>query len=162
MKRQPRLHFTDAELSPKLKRHVRRAERAADRAEAAREKIPKDRKKLKRRMIEQQSAKVRKGKKHLYFEDVDRPKPPSKLSHAVRSAPFNAASVQAHRKIREAEQDNTGLESAHWLEEAAEGGVRLAAHSYRAQKLRPYREAAKAEKQLEKANVNALDRKSVV
>ena len=161
MKRQPRLHFTDAELSPKLKRHVRRAERAADKAERAREKIPKDRKKLKRRMIEQQSAKVRKGKKHLYFEDVDRPKPPSKLSHAVRSAPFNAASVQAHRKIREAEQDNTGLESAHWLEEAAEGGVRLAAHSYRAQKLRPYREAAKAEKQLEKANVNALYQKNL-
>lgn len=159
MKRQPRLHFTDAELSPKLKRHVRRAERAADKAERAREKIPKDRKKLKRRMIEQQSAKVRKGKKHLYFEDVDRPKPPSKLSHAVRSAPLNAASVQAHRKIREAEQDNTGLESAHRLEEAAEGGVRLAAHSYRAQKLRPYREAAKAERRLEKANVNALYQK---
>ena len=154
-----RLQFTDAELSPKLKRHVRRAERAADKAERAREKIPKDRKKLKRRMIERQSAKVRKGKKHLYFEDVDRPKPPSKLSHAVQSAPLNAASVQAHRKIREAEQDNTGLESAHRLEEAAEGGVRLAAHSYRAQKLRPYREAAKAEKQLEKANVNALYQK---
>ena len=159
MKRQPRLQFTDAELSPKLKRHVRRAERAADKAERAREKIPKDRKKLKRRMIEQQSAKARKGKKHLYFEDVDRPKPPSKLSHAVRSAPLNAASVQAHRKIREAEQDNTGLESAHRLEEAAEGGVRLAAHSYRAQKLRPYREAARAERQLEKANVNALYQK---
>ncbi len=159
MKRQPRLHFTDAELSPKLKRHVRRAERAADRAEAAREKIPKDRKKLKRRMIEQQSAKARKGKKHLYFEDVDRPKPPSKLSHAVQSAPLNAASVQAHRKIREAEQDNTGLESAHRLEEAAEGGVRLAAYSYRAQKLRPYREAARAERQLERANVNALYQK---
>lgn len=75
MKRQPHLQFTDAELSPKPKRHVRRAERAANRAEAAREKIPKDRKKLKRRMIEQQSAKARKGKKHLYFEDVDRPSP---------------------------------------------------------------------------------------
>ena len=159
MKRQPRLQFTDAELSPKLKRHVRRAERAADKAERAREKIPKDRKKLKRRMIEQQFAKVRKGKKHLYFEDVDRPKPPSKLSHAVQSAPLNAASVQAHRKIWEAEQDNTGLESAHRLEEAAEGGVRLAAYSYRAQKLRPYREAARAERQLEKANVNALYQK---
>ena len=159
MKRQPRLHFTDAELSPKLKRHVRRAERAADRAERAREKIPKDRKKLKHRMIEQQSAKVRKGKKHLYFEDVDRPKPPSKLSHAVQSAPLNAASAQAHRKIREAEQENTGLESAHRLEEAVEGGVRLAAYSYRAQKLRPYREAAKAERRLEKANVNALYQK---
>ena len=99
------------------------------------------------------------GKKHLYFEDVDRPKPPSKLSHAVQSTPLNAASVQAHRKIREAEQDNTGLESAHRLEEAAEGGVRLAAYSYRAQKLRPYREAAKAERRLEKANVNALYQK---
>ena len=159
MKRQPRLQFTDAELSPKLKRHVRRAERAADKVERAREKIPRDRKKLKRRMIEQQSGKARRGKKHLYFEEVDRPRPPSKLTHAVQSAPLNAASVQTHRKIREAEQDNTGLESAHRLEEAAEGGVRLAAYSYRAQKLRPYREAAKAERQLEKANVNALYQK---
>ena len=159
MKRQPRLQFTDAELSPKLKRHVRRAERAADKVERAREKIPRDRKKLKRRMIEQQSGKARRGKKHLYFEEVDRPRPPSKLTHAVQSAPLNAASVQTHRKIREAEQDNTGLESAHRLEEAAEGGVRLAAYSYRAQKLRPCREAAKAERQLEKANVNALYQK---
>ena len=68
MKRQPRLQFTDAELSPKLKRHVRRAERAADKVERAREKIPRDRKKLKRRMIEQQSGKARRGKKHLYLD----------------------------------------------------------------------------------------------
>ena len=161
MKRQPRLQFTDAELSPKLKRHVRRAERAADKVERAREKIPRDRKKLKRRMIEQQSGKARRGKKHLYFEEVDRPRPPSKLTHAVQAAPVHAAAGTVHRKISETEHDNVGVESAHRLEESDEGGARLAAHSCRSQKLRPYREAAKAERKLEQANVNVLYRKHI-
>ena len=63
------------------------------------------------------------------------------------------------RKISETGQDNVGVESAHRLEESAEGGARLAAHSYRSQKLRPYREAAKAKMKMEKANVNAIYQK---
>jgi len=53
------------------------------------------------------------------------------------------------------------VESAHKLEETAEAGGRLAQHSYRAGKLKPYREAAKAERRLEKANVNALYQKHI-
>ena len=102
-----------------------------------------------------------KAKTRLRFEEVDKPAPVSKLTHAVQAAPINTAVGTVHRKISENEQDNVGVESAHWLEEPAEGGVRLAAHSYRAQKLRPYREAAKAERKLEKANVNALYQKHI-
>ena len=104
---------------------------------------------------------IGKVKTRLRFEDVDKPAPASKLSHAVKSAPLNTVSVQAHRKIQEAEQENVGVESAHRLEEAAEGGVRLAAHSRRAKKLKPYREAEKARMRLGKANVNALYQKHV-
>ena len=91
----------------------------------------------------------------------DKKKPPSKLSHAVRDAPANAALGKLHKEIQEAEQDNVGVESAHKSEEAAETGARLVREGYRSHKLKPYRKAAQAEKKLEKANVNALYQKSL-
>ena len=155
----PRLQFTDAERGdPRLKEHIRRADKAADQADAARKKIPKQKKPVKQRTVDPATGKA---KTRLRFEEVDKPAPVSKLSHAVTSAPVHTAAGTVHRKISEAEQDNVGVESAHRLEESAEGGVRLAAHSYRSQKLRPYREAAKAERKLEKANVNALYQKHI-
>ena len=129
-KKNPRLQFTDAELNPKLKHHVRRANEAADKAEAARAKLPKNRKKLKRRMIDQhnQYAKKKKGgssptttaapstpKKRLYFEEVDKSAPPSKLSHTVRETPGAVVSGTVHWQIQQTEQDNVGVESAHKL-----------------------------------------------
>lgn len=155
----PRLQFTDAERSaPRLKEHIRRADKAADKADSARQKIPKQKKMVEQRTVDPTTGKV---KTRLCFEDVDKPAPSSKLAHAVKAAPLNAVSAQVHRKAQEAEQDNVGLESAHKVEKSAEGGMRLAAHSYRAQKLRPYREAAKAKMKMEKANVNALYQKHV-
>ena len=94
--------------------------------------------------IKLQNPVTGKSKTHLRFEDVDKPAPTSKLAHTVKAAPLTAASAQAHRKIQEVEQENVGVESVHRLEEVSEGGVRLAAHSRRAQKLKPYREAEKA------------------
>ena len=91
----------------------------------------------------------------------DKKKPPSKLSHAVRDTPTNAALGKLHKEIRETEQDNVGVESAHKSEETAENGVRLVREGYRSHKLKPYRKAAQAEQKLEKANVNALFQKSL-
>ena len=54
-----------------------------------------------------------------------------------------------------------GVESAHKMEEAAETGGRMVESAYHSHKLKPYREAAKAEKKLEKANINALYHKSL-
>ena len=155
-KKNPRLQFTDAELNPRLKEHNRRAERAADKAEAARKKIPKDRKKLKRRMVDKHTGVM---KKRLCFEEVDKPAPTSKLSHAARHTPGLAVSSQVHGQLQEAEQDNVGVESAHKLEQTAESGVRIAESAYHSHKLKPYRAAAKAERRLEKANVNLLYQK---
>lgn len=153
----PRLQFTDAERgAPRLKEHIRRADQAADKADAAQKKIPRRKKPAKRRTVDPTTGKA---KTRLRFEEVDKPAPVSKLSHMVKVAPVNAAAVTVHRKISETGQDNVGVESAHRLEESAEGGARLAAHSYRSQKLRPYREAAKAKMKMEKANVNAIYQK---
>ena len=154
-----RLQFTDAEREDsRLKEHIRRADKAADKADAAQAKVPKKKKLVKRQEADPATGKP---KTRLRFEDVDKPAPASKLSHAVKAAPINAVSVQAHRKIQEVEQENVGVESAHRMEETAEGGVRLAAHSRRAQKLKPYREAEKARMRMGKANVNALYQKHI-
>ncbi|MDE7261200.1 MAG: C40 family peptidase [Oscillospiraceae bacterium] len=154
-----RLQFTDAERGePKLKEHIRRADKAADKAEAAQKKIPKRKKPVKQSAVDPATGKV---KTRLRFEEVEKPAPTAKLSHAVKAAPANTVAVQVHRKIQETEQDNVGVERAHKLEETAEGSARLAAHSYRTQKLRPYREAAKAKMKMEKANVNALFQKHI-
>lgn len=66
-----------------------------------------------------------------------------------------------HKEIRETEQDNVGVESAHKSEEAVETGAYLVREGYRSHKLKPYRKAAQAERQLEKANVNVLYQKSL-
>jgi len=155
----PRLQFTDAERGdPRLKEHIRRADKAADQADAARKKVPKKKKPVKQRTVDPATGKA---KTRLRFEEVDKPAPVSKLTHAVQAAPVHAAAGTVHRKISETEHDNVGVESAHRLEESAEGGARLAAHSCRSQKLRPYREAAKAERKLEQANVNVLYQKHI-
>ena len=156
MKKNPRLQFTDAEMGPKLKKHVRRVDKAGDKVEKARKKIPKTEKKLKQAVLDPKTGKI---KTRLYFEEVDKAKPPSRLSHAVLDAPGNTLAVQLHRQISAAEDDNAGLASAHRLEETAESGGRLIQHSRRSRKLKPYRKAAKAERRLEKANVNVLYRK---
>ena len=156
MKKNPRLQFTDAEMGPKLKKHVRRVDKAGDKVEKARKKIPKTEKKLKQAVLDPKTGKI---KTRLYFEEVDKAKPPSRLSHAVLDAPGNTLAVQLHRQISAAEDNNAGLASAHRLEETAESGGRLIQHSRRSRKLKPYRKAAKAERRLEKANVNVLYRK---
>ena len=156
---QSRLQFTDAERGdPRLKEHIRRADKAADKADTTKKKVPKKKKLVK---YQQADPATGKSKTRLRFEDVDKPAPVSKLSHTVKSAPLNAVSVQAHRKIQEAEQENVGVESAHRLEEVSEGGARLTVHSARARKLKPYREAEKARMKLGRANVNAIYQKHI-
>ena len=153
--KEPRLRFTEEERAdPALEKPIRKAEKAAAKADKAQAQIPK--KKVKQTAVDPDTGKVT---TKLVLED--KKKPPSKLSHSVRDAPGNAALGKIHKEIRETEQDNVGVESAHKSEEAAETGVRLVREGYRSHKLKPYRKAAQAEKKLEKANVNALYQKSL-
>ncbi|MFB2022271.1 CHAP domain-containing protein [Pseudoflavonifractor sp. P01025] len=155
MIKEPRLRFTEEERAdPALGKPVRKAEKAAAKADKAQAKIPK--KQVKRAQVDPKTGKVT---TKLVLED--KKKPPSKLSHAVRDAPGNAVAGKIHQEIREAEDDNVGVESAHKSEDALETGVHLAREGYRSHKLKPYRKAAQAERQLEKVNINALYQKSL-
>ena len=155
MRKEPRLHFTDEERSdPALEKPIRKADRAAAKADRAQAKIPK-------KQVRQKTVDPKTGKVTTKLVLEDKKKPPSKLSHAVRDAPGDAVLGKLHKEIRETEQDNVGVESAHKSEETAETGVRLVREGYRSHKLKPYRKAAQAEQKLEKANVNALFQKSL-
>ena len=123
MSQEPRLQFTKEERAdPALEKPIRKADRAADKAEKARAKIPKKKIRFEETVTDPATGKT---VTRLRFEEVDKKKPPSKLSHAVRDAPGNAVLSKVHKEIRESEEDNVGVESAHKMEEAAETGGRM-------------------------------------
>ena len=159
MKREPRLQFTDAERAdPELEKPIRKAEKAAAKADAAQTKIPKKTVKVKERAVDLTTGKVT---TRLRFEEIDKKKPPSKLTHTLRDAPGNTVAGALHREIAKSEDENVGGESAHTLEQAAETGGRFIQSARRSHQLKPYRKAAAAEHRLEKANVDALYHRSL-
>ena len=160
MKREPRLQFSDADLAePKLEKPIKRVKKAAAKADKAQAKIPKKTVVKKERGFDPATGKV---KTQLRFEEVDKKKPPSKLTHAVQDAPANLILSQVHREVRQSEDDNVGVEAAHKVEQAVESGGRLVQSAHRAHQLKPYRAAIRAEKKLERANLDALQKKAEI
>ena len=160
MKREPRLQFSDADLAePKLEKPIKRVKKAAARADKAQAKIPKKTVVKKERGFDPATGKV---KTQLRFEEVDKKKPPSKLTHAVQDAPANFVLSQVHREVAQSEDDNVGVEAAHKVEQTVESGGRLVQSAHRAHQLKPYRSAIRAEKKLERANLDALQKKAEI
>ena len=160
MKREPRLQFSDADLAePKLEKPIKRAKKAAAKADKVQAKIPKKTVVKKERGFDPAAGKV---KTQLRFEEVDKKKPPSKLTHAVQDAPANFVLSQVHREVRQSEDDNVGVEAAHKVEQAVESGGRLVQSAHRAHQLKPYRAAIRAEGKLERANIDALQKKAEI
>ena len=160
MKREPRLQFSDADLAePKLEKPIKRVKKAEAKADKAQAKIPKKTVVKKERGFDPATGKV---KTQLRFEEVDKKKPPSKLTHAVQDAPANLVLSQVHREVAQSEDDNVGVEAAHKVEQAVESGGRLVQSAHRAHQLKPYRAAIRAEKKLERANLDALQKKAEI
>ncbi len=160
MKREPRLQFSDADLAePKLEKPIKRVKKAEAKADKAQAKIPKKTVAKKEHGFDPATGKV---KTQLRFEEVDKKKPPSKLTHAVQDAPANFVLSQVHREVRQSEDDNVGVEAAHKVEQAVESGGRLVQSAHRAHQLKPYRAAIRAEKKLERANIDALQKKAEI
>ena len=150
-----RLQFTEEELAaPELERYIEKSNKAADRLDAAKAAIPKQKKLVKERTFEEAAGKA---KTRLHFEEQEKPIPGGKKGNPL-SRPAQEAGIFVHNKIHSVEKDNSGVEGAHKSEELAERGAKYGARKlkqgYRSHKLKPYREAAKAEKAAFKANVN--------
>lgn len=133
-KRAPKLQFTDEELAaPEVSKAAKKAAKRIEKLEQLEAKIP-----------------VKNG--------TEKPRPKSKLQHAVRDAPAKAVRSAAHREIQKSEDDNVGVESAHKLEEAAEQTVRAVETAHRSHQLKPYRSADRAEARADSANLDALQK----
>ena len=150
-----RLQFTDEErAAPELEKYIKKSDKAADRLDKAKAAIPKEKKLVKERTFDETTGK---GKTRLHFEEKDKP-PGFKEKHNPLSRPTQEAGILVHNKIHSVEKDNSGVEGAHKSEEAAERGLKYGARKikqgYRSHKLKPYREAAKAEKAAFRANVD--------
>lgn len=155
-KRVPRLIFSEEERAlPELEKVIRKADKAADKLEKAESNIPKKTVKVKERIVDADTGKVT---TRLFFEDVDKKRPPSKLSHATEKAPLDTIRGAVHRKLREDNDGNSGTEAANTLSETAEGTWRAAETAHHSHVEKPYRKAEKAEAAADKANLRALTR----
>ena len=151
-----RLQFTDEErATPELEKYIRKSDKAADRLDAAKAAIPKEKKLVRERTFDEATGK---GKTRLRFEEREKPIGKNKPHNNPLSRPAQEAGIFVHNKIHSVEKDNSGVEGAHKSEELAERGTRYGTRKlkqgYRSHKLKPYREAAKAEQAAFKANVN--------
>ena len=153
-----RLQFSEEErAAPELHKHIHRAEKAADKLDAAQAAIPKKRVLRKERVFDEASG-IAKTK--LRFDTVD--KSPPKLKPNPLGRPLREVAVQAHGKIHEVEHENVGVESGHKAEELAEHGAGGAIRwERRHRKLKPYRAAEKAERRAVNANAECLYQKAL-
>ncbi len=155
-KRSPRLLFSKEEqAAPELKKPIKKTKKAMERLEKAEAKIPKETVKVKERVVDAKTGKVT---TRLFFEEVDKKRPPSKLSHTLPDAPLDTVRATAHRKLREDNDDNSGTEAANTLTEGAESAYRIAETAHHSHLEKPYRRAEKAEAALDKANLKALNK----
>lgn len=152
-----RLQFSeDDRADPALSRYIRKSDKAADKLDAARERIPKQKKPVIERTFDEPTGKA---KVRLRFEESDK-KPVGKMKHkpAMLDRPLREAGISIHGEIHKVEHENAGVEGAHKAEQLAERGgsytARKVKQGYRSHKLKPYRAAAKAEDAAFKANVN--------
>ena len=151
-----RLQFTEEELAaPELEKYIEKSNKAADRLDAAKAAIPKQKKLVKERTFDEATGKA---KTRLHFEEREKPIPGGKAARNPLSRPAQEAGIFVHNKVHSVEKDNSGVEGAHKSEEVAEKGAKYGVRKFkegrRSRKLKPYREAAKAEKAAFKANVN--------
>ena len=158
-----RLQFTEEELStPELEKYIKKSGKAADRLDAAKAAIPKEKKLVKERTFDEATGKA---KTRLRFTEQEKPINGGKAHSNPLSRPAQEAGIFVHNKIHSVEKDNSGVEGAHKSEELAEKGAKYGARKiregYRSHKLKPYRAAAKAEKAAKKANVNYLYHKTL-
>ena len=129
-----RLQFSEADQAkPELQGAIRKSDKAADRLDAARDAIPN--------------------------------KSPGKPHANPLSRPIQEAGVAIHGKVREVEQENSGVQSGHLGERSFEKAVGYGnrrVQNWRAErKLKPWRDAAKAEQAAVKANADFYYRKAV-
>ena len=153
-----RLQFTAEERAdPQLSKYIHKAEKKADKLDAAKDALPKKRVVTTETVYDEASGRA---KTKLRFDKVEKPAP--KLKPNPMSRPVQEAGLFVHGKIHEVEGENVGVEGGHKGEELVERQAGKAIRSgIRRHKLKPYRAAAKAERKSIAANAEYIYQKSL-
>ena len=97
-----RLQFTDEErATPELERYIRKSDKAADRLDAAKAAIPKEKKLVRERTFDEATGK---GKTRLHFEEQEKPIGKNKPHNNPLSRPAQEAGIFVHNKIHSVEK----------------------------------------------------------
>lgn len=158
-----RLQFSEEErAAPELQKSILKSDHAADRLDDARAAIPKKRILTKERVFDEANGR---GRTKLIFKESEKPVSFKETPNPL-SRPMQEAGAVLHGKVREVEQDNSGVQAGHLGERGVEkavgfGGRRI--RSMRANsKLKPWRAASKAEQAAVKANADFLYQKALL
>ena len=153
-----RLQFTAEErAAPQLSKYIHKAEKKADKLDAAKDALPKKRVVTTETVYDEASGRA---KTKLRFDKVEKPAP--QLKPNPMSRPVQEAGLFVHGKIHEVEHENVGVEGGPKGEELAERQAGKAIRSsIRRHKLKPYRAAAKAERKSIAANAEYIYQKSL-
>ena len=143
----------DAPASRRIERLERKSQKAHERLDAAREKLPTKKVVKKERVFDEETGK---GKNRLHFEDeLKIPKGQSKLQFEADKTVRKVGDTLAsgiHGKIHEVEQENSGVEAAHKTEIAAESVVRHYQHHTERSANKPFEKVSKLEQKAEAAD----------
>ena len=143
----------DTPASRRIERLERKSQKAHERLDAAREKLPTKKVLKKERVFDEETGK---GKTRLYFEDeLKIPKGQSKLQFEADKTVRKVGDTLAsgiHGKIHEVEQENSGVEAAHKTEIAAESVVRHYQHHNERSANKPFEKVSKLEQKAEAAD----------
>ena len=137
----------------KIQRLEKKSEKAHDRLDAAREKLPTKKVLKKERVFDDEKGK---GKTRLYFEDeIKMPKGQNKLQFEAEKSVRKVGDTLAsgiHGKIHEVEQENSAVEAAHRTEIVAETAARHYSHHKKSQANKPFEKVSKLEHEAQVAD----------
>ena len=143
----------EATPTKKIQRLEKKSEKAHERLDAAREKLPTKKVLKKERVFDDEKGKA---KTRLYFEDeIKMPKGQSKLKFEADKSVRKVGDTLAsgiHGKIHEVEHDNSAVEAAHRTEIVAETAVRHYSHHKKGQANKPFEKVSKLEHEAKTAD----------
>ena len=154
----------DSRQKQKVCKAEKKAEKAAQKLDNAKENLPKRTRLTFEREFDAERGKA---KRRLSLKTEEKPEVQTSLKNVVGitmlSAPISSLWQKGHQKIHQVEEDNVGVESAHRMEERAEQLGALSYHHHQYQKKhQPYRMVRKLERKVQKANCDAAYQRALL
>lgn len=144
----PRLQFSAEErAAPNLQKQIDRAEKAADKRDAAQIKL------LTTKWTRAMTANTAGQRPSALHFEADTPKSTGRPLHAASSV---SSTIRRQIELNN-EDENVGVTAALQSGQAGESALELGERAYHAHKLKPYRTLEKAEVRLDRANVRVLE-----